>query len=863
MMAIRMMINLGAVLLCLLLVSPGAWAAEEPTWPREVTVDGNNVVVHQPQIDEWKDYTKIEARMVVEITPPDEKKLILGALWVTADTDANLETRVVKLSNLKIAKTHFPALDEEASKKMTQVLKESLPKNVREVSVDRILANLKRTKEADRTFEGASVPPKILISETPAILVQFDGKPAFYPVDRSGLKFAVNTNWDLFVDEEDKTYYLLNGEEWLTTKDLQRGPWTHPASLPSSFSKIPDDKNWSDVRGHLTVKSGRTMAVPRVLVSTTPAELIVIDGKPKLSPIEGTDLSSVSNADEHLFYYGGDQSYYYLVSGRWFKTESLQGPWKAVGKNLPQDFAKLPAEGSLEEVLASVPGTPQAEEALIQAAIPQKAVVKRKEAKLDVKYNGEPKFEPIKGTALNYAVNTPTDVIQVGVKYYACVNGVWFVSDSPNGPWVVADSVPEQIYQIPPSSPVYRTSYVYVYDSTEDEVEFGYTAGYLGCYEQYGTVVYGTGYYYPPYFWPGLRPIFWPRPYSYGFAAYYNPFTGGFLRAGVFYGPYRGIGRGAVYNPWTGSYARGVAVWGPRGAAWAGIAYTPYTGWVAGGGSTFGHRPGGPPISPYARWGSAAASAGAVGALGTLASRDRLNALRNSGRMRPGQGRPGALRDSGRMRSAQDRLGAVRDRGKGQFARDGAARGRGKLRDDLYVGRDGNIYKRAGKGRWQQYTRDRRWKPVAETRDRATGRPLRDGAGPGDLRRPADRRAAQQRLQDRSNQQQRLRDRRAQQQRAEQQRVRQQRQLQQRARQQRLRQQRTRPAGNISNRAQRGRGQVVRGLNRDALARSRGQQRVTRRSSYQGRAPSFGRRGVGGGGGMRRGGFRGGGGRRR
>ena len=45
------------------------------------------------------------------------------------------------------------------------------------------------------------------------------------------------------------------------------------------------------------------------------------------------------------------------------------------------------------------------------------------------------------------------DVIRVGESYYLCVQGVWFVSPSPSGPWEVATSVPAEIYEIPPSSP--------------------------------------------------------------------------------------------------------------------------------------------------------------------------------------------------------------------------------------------------------------------------------------------------------------------------------------------------------------------------------------------------------------------------
>ncbi|NIP93387.1 MAG: hypothetical protein GWO24_08005, partial [Akkermansiaceae bacterium] len=73
----------------------------------------------------------------------------------------------------------------------------------------------------------------------------------------------------------------------------------------------------------------------------------------------------------------------------------------------PDEFAKIPEDHEKAHVLASVPGTPDAEEALITAQVPQTAKVNRKDAKLEVKYEGEPKFVAIKNTTVQYAINTP------------------------------------------------------------------------------------------------------------------------------------------------------------------------------------------------------------------------------------------------------------------------------------------------------------------------------------------------------------------------------------------------------------------------------------------------------------------------
>jgi hypothetical protein len=139
-------------------------------------------------------------------------------------------------------------------------------------------------------------------------------------------------------------------------------------------------------------------------------------------------LLYVTNTDSDLLLYSGDGEYYYLVSGRWFKAKSLDGPWAPATTNLPADFAKIPPESPRGSVLASVPGTPEAQEALLVAQIPQTAAVKRNEAKVTVTYAGEPQFKPIPGTSLQYAVNTSFDVIRVGDLYYVCFQGVWFRS---------------------------------------------------------------------------------------------------------------------------------------------------------------------------------------------------------------------------------------------------------------------------------------------------------------------------------------------------------------------------------------------------------------------------------------------------
>src|SRR5262249_20641774 len=200
--------------------------------------------------------------------------------------------------------------------------------------------------------------------------------------------------------------------------------------------------------------------------------------------------------------------------------------------------------------------------------------------KVTVQYDGEATFLPIEGTSMSYAKNTSAAVIKVSDNSYYCVEaGVWFKAASPQGPWVVADTVPAQIYDIPPSSPLYYVTYVKVYNSTPDLVYVGYTPGYYGTVISANTmtVVYGTGWYYPPYIGPT---VWYGWPYTYGVVAGFTWTDDSGWSVGFGYGYY-------WYYPWYSPW------WGPMG--YYPYGWYPYYGWGAWGGAGVANG--------YGRWG--------------------------------------------------------------------------------------------------------------------------------------------------------------------------------------------------------------------------------------------------------------------
>src|SRR3954463_3796893 len=644
-------------------------------WPRAYDLaSGGGNLVYQPQISSWDSQKRMVAFSAVSHRSTGAEKPALGTVKLEAETTVSVSDRLVRLQNLKITDANFSTLSKDQVREITTQIDKAIPDGDRVIALDRLLANLDKSQIMPKNKEGVkSDPPTIFFSKTPAVIVNLDGEPIWSPIKDNDLKYAVNTNWDLFQHTPTSTYFLRSENSWLKSSDV-KGPWVAAGSgrLPDSFKKLPAEENWKDVKASLPGKVFPAGQVPKVFVSFQPAELILLTGEPKYVAVPGTALFWVSNTDSDVFRMGKTGLVYYLVAGRWFSAQDFTGPWTFATTSLTDDFKKIPIEHERSRVLASVPGTDAANEAVLLAQIPQTARVNKKDTKApDVAFQGDPQFAPIEKTSVQRAVNTDKDVFKVGDAYYMCYQGVWFVSKAASGPWEVASSVPQQIYEIPVSSPSYHVTYVTIEqdnDSNDDWVVYAAAAGYTGMMVAWGCTVWGSGWYYPPYYgYGGYYPYYYPHFPTYGYSAWYNPWTGAYGRSARVYGPYGGAGVGARYNPRTGTYARGAAAYGPYGARGVAQAYNPRTGTYA---ST---RQG---SNVYGSWGSTGVVRGDDWA--------KTNRYTNN--------RTGTTT---RTINSSEGSGVVR-RGSGGGT---VAAGSG---GDVYAGRDGNVYKRDN-GTWQKY----------------------------------------------------------------------------------------------------------------------------------------------------------------
>ncbi|MDL2231003.1 hypothetical protein LJB75_01130, partial [Bacteroidales bacterium OttesenSCG-928-L19] len=480
---------------------------------------------------------------------------VFGAIWGNAKT--TISTSTAKLSSVKITDVRFPDGITDAQKTEIILLIENSfnNKNV-ELSLDGITNDLRNVEnELLLSSQMDNTPPKIYFEKESSILVTIDGDPIVESTSTKGIDAVVNTPF--LILKYQNSFYLSNGEQWYRASSAT-GKYNPEKSIPKAVTKMAESLKSKE---EATAESKKDF-YPKVIVSTVPAELIQTEGEPSFSAIQGTSLLFVSNTEEQLLFDIKSQNYYVLLSGRWFNSTALDGHWTYADPNhLPADFAKIPEGSDKDIVLANVPGTQAANEAIKDAQVPYTAAVERNTTATEVEYDGTPVFETIQGTNIQLATNSSSTVMLDNNTYYLVDNGIWFSSNSPYGPWVVSDQRPEHVNDIPPTSSAYNVKYVNIYHSTPEVVYVGYTSGYVSNYIAGPVIVYGTGYRYRP--WRRVHYI--PRPCTWGFGMYYNPWYGWSMNIAYGVGGYGWFGFYSPWHPphWGHHRYMGCGWWGP------------------------------------------------------------------------------------------------------------------------------------------------------------------------------------------------------------------------------------------------------------------------------------------------------------
>lgn len=494
--------------------------AQESGWPRTVPLEQGMVTIYALQVDDKSENT-IQFRAALAFRETAGAEPVFGAGWFESEVDIDTAKRIVHPIDLKLVDTRFPDGTDNVQTQLSDALVLESPHWNLDFSLDELEGALKTAETESMAVNTA--PPNIVYRDQPALLLSIDGDPVLREIKDSPYKAVINTPYPLIFDG---SYYYLNAAKdvWYRARKAI-GPYQFEAGPPAAIKAMvnADESETSEVAESQPSEPITRSNAPEIVVSTEPTELIVTEGPAAFVPLV-EDLLVLQNSDDDVFMHVSSQKFYIVLSGRWYQASSLNGPWDyAPADNLPAAFANIPRDSNQADSRVYVAGTEEARDAVLDAYVPQTAAVARGEADIDVKYDGEPVFEPVDGTDLVYIQNTGSTVLQANGLYYLVENGVWYVSSSTNGPWQVSDHRPEQVDTILPTSPVHNVKYVHVYDSTPSVVYVGYTPGYTGSYVYRNTVFYGSGWNYRPWVSPYY---YYPRHSTWGFNVNYNSWSG-------------------------------------------------------------------------------------------------------------------------------------------------------------------------------------------------------------------------------------------------------------------------------------------------------------------------------------------------
>ncbi len=594
--------------------APAAQAASEsadatPTessWPRMLTVDNNQVTVYPPSFQSW-DGSTLTGTSAFSLSAAGSKTQTYGTMSFTGSTEVNKLNRLVTVSNILITGVSLPNNPASQNSIMAAISSQGAGKTVI-IALDRLEAAVPSMTSGPSVAAAPlqNTPPTISIVTAPTVLVPIQGDPVAQPFQGTDCNRIINTPM-LLVQDPSGAYWLKIADGWMTCQTLTGAwavgqptdgglaailAWAQAQPTINLLAPAPPSAAASGAPASSSASADSSQSVslassaPAIIVSTTPTEVLVISGPPQWTAVGASGLLAVSNTSANIFQLQSSGAMYVLISGRWFTSPSLSGAWTFVPpEQLPTAFMMIPHDSPKENVLASIAGTAQAQEAAIANSIPQMARIPVSQSfAAPVIIGGAPMFVPIMGTTISAVSNCSLPVFMLGNNnYYAVQNGVWFFSTSLKGGWKVATWVPPLLYTIPPSSPYYYVTCVKIYSTTPEYVLVGYTPGYMGAYVQGGVIVYGTGYAYVPY----CSTVWVPVPATYGCCASmcYNPWGGWAFGFGMGMAVGWAIGANSwhcgpypYWGPYYGAYgAHGAYAWGPGGwAATTGNVYHQY-----------------------------------------------------------------------------------------------------------------------------------------------------------------------------------------------------------------------------------------------------------------------------------------------
>lgn len=497
-------------------------------WPQSNTIGDRTFTVYQPQFD---GYDGRIATLSAAITLKQGDSLKRGIMWLRGECAPSDIAGEVEIHDLTITRMTIDNKEDWSSRAALQGSLSGVGFTIARTTMvqDLKLDNARSSSTPGLKFDA----PDVHFTEVPTVLVPVDGAAVLTPC--GSWQKVVNTPFMLLQSPDGRWFVRVGDTQWMAAPTMTGQYAASDAPPADVLAALGKPKPLGD--GHpVDPSTGNTDLKPqlpsKVIVTTKPSALVSTLGRPALKQV-ADGVSEVTNANTVILKTTTPAAWWTLISGRWFTASDLKGPWTyAAPMQLPPSFRSLPKTGRLASARAAVPGTIEAYESTVAAREIQTVTVKA-DTPCQMSWNGQPAFADVDGVeGLQYGTNASQPTFGFGGAFWCCADGMWFTGQSANGPWAITDTVPKQIYQVPPTNPDYSATYVEIYGSTHGDdgslasVTFGFTAGYLGTYLHDGTTVFGTGHSYSAA--SEGDTTYNPAPQTYGTANQYDPQSGSY-----------------------------------------------------------------------------------------------------------------------------------------------------------------------------------------------------------------------------------------------------------------------------------------------------------------------------------------------
>src|ERR1700727_2943353 len=211
---------------------------QQQDWPRSFTMDDGTVVkIYQPQPESFSDNI-LKSRWAISVLQPGKSDPVFGTFWSVSNVETDKDSRRVIIQSAKVPNVRFPGQpDDNFINGLKTALEANLPQVAGDLPLDEILAGLDENTEQKKLSKDLNTEaPRIIYSDTPALLVMIDGQPKLQNNKEWTLDVVSNTPFTI-VKGNDGNYYLYGGKHWYQAQ-AATGPYSPEGNIPSELNQV-------------------------------------------------------------------------------------------------------------------------------------------------------------------------------------------------------------------------------------------------------------------------------------------------------------------------------------------------------------------------------------------------------------------------------------------------------------------------------------------------------------------------------------------------------------------------------------------------------------------------------------------------